>query len=220
MRISVGFGIAVTAMLLSGSMAFSQIPVEVMAGDKMATLDLMFFRFFKNKEGASSGLLYFNRNRASMDYAMTQTSNLPQFGSTNAFSWNPSFMKGLAPVVVCQIFGSGVFPKAGIQYALIRNNLTIFSWLVCETKQKPNLDFFFLARYTPAMTEKLNLFTQLELIAAFPADPSKNQVFTQRLRLGLKRKEFQFGLAADFSQTGRNAFLATTNSGGFLRYEF
>lgn len=63
-------------------------------------------------------------------------------------------------------------------------------------------------------------YAQIKEQAQLPYYCLKNQVFTQRLRLGLKRKEFQFGLAADFSQKGRNAFLATGNSGGFLRYEF
>ena len=112
--------------------------------------------------------MFFNRNRASLDYAMTSTSNLPQFGFTEAVSYNHPKLRGLAPVMVGQVFGSGFFPKAGIQLAYIKKEITLFSWLVSETRRDPTLDFFFLGRYTPRLTEKANLFCQMELLNAFP----------------------------------------------------
>lgn len=138
--------------------------VEVFAGHKKTTVDIMFFRFIKNKEGHNSKFLFFNRNRASIDYAMTETTNLPQFGFTEAFSYNHEKLKGFAPVVVASILNRGVYPKAGFQYAKIKMDYTIFSWLVAETLQEPNIDFFFLGRYTPKLTDKLNLFSQIELV--------------------------------------------------------
>lgn len=207
-------------MLLKGGMAFSQIPAELMTGNKKAALDLMFFRFFRQKDGSNTEFLFFSRNRTSVEYNPSKNSSLPQFGSTNALSWNPEFLKSLAPVFVCQVFSSGIFFKAGMQYAMVRKNMTLFSWLVCETKKEPNIDFFFLGRFTPALNKHFHLFAQLELIGAFPTAAAKNRIFTQRIRLGLKFREFQFGPAADFSQTGRNDFIASANTGGFLRYEF
>ena len=207
-------------MLLQGSMAFCQLPVEVFAGHKKATFDVMFFKFFKNKEGANSPWLFFNRNRASMDYAMTTSTNLPQFGFTEAFSYNHAKLKGFAPVAVAQISGGGVFPKAGVQFAFIRENVTFFSWLVSETKELPMVDFFVLARYTPRLSERLRLFTQVELVNAFPTSDVKSYLWIQRLRLGLKRMQFQFGMAADFSTVGRSDYISSNNLGGFLRYEY
>lgn len=210
----------VMAMLLYKGIAFAQIPVEIFAGHKKATVDIMFFKFFKNKEGPNSKFLFFNRNRASMDYAMTETTNLPQFGFTEAFSYNHEKLKGFAPVVVASILSKGVFPKAGIQFAKIKKDYTIFSWIVAETLNEPNVDFFFLARYTPKLTDKLNLFSQIELVNAIPTVEANNFAFTQRFRLGLKIKEFQFGAGLDLTQLGRNDFNQTKNYGGFLRYEF
>lgn len=211
---------ALLSVLLPGGMASAQIPVEVFAGNKKTTLDVMFFRFFKNKEGANSRFLFFNRNRASIDYSMTKSTSLPQFGFTEAFSYNHKKLGGLAPVVVAQVSGTGVFPKAGLQYAFINKKITLFSWVVSELKNEAGIDFFFLGRYTPAITEKVNAFCQLELVNAFPTAASKSYSFTQRFRLGLKLKEFQFGAAADFSSTGRTRLRTTGNTGGFLRYEF
>lgn len=208
------------ATFLFRGVAFAQIPVEVFAGHKKATVDIMFFKFIKNKKGHNSKFLFFNRNRASIDYAMTQTTNLPQFGFTEAFSYNHEKLKGFAPVVVASILNRGVYPKVGVQFAKIKKDYTIFSWVVAETLKEPNVDFFFLARYTPKLTDKLNLFSQIELVNAFPTVEKNNFTFTQRLRLGLKIKEFQFGAGLDLTQLGRSEFTKTENLGGFLRYEF
>lgn len=210
----------VMAMLLFRGIASAQIPVEVFAGHKKATVDIMFFKFIKNKEGHNSRFLLFNRNRASIDYAMTKTTNLPQFGFTEGFSYNHEKWKGFAPVIVASILNRGVYPKAGIQFVKIKKDYTIFSWLVAETLKDANVDFFFLARYTPRLTAKVNLFSQVELVNAFPSVAQNNFSFTKRFRLGLKIKEFQLGAGLDLSQSGRNDFLKTENYGGFLRYEF
>lgn len=210
----------VMAMLLFRGIAFAQIPVEVFVGHKKATADIMFFKFFKNKEAQNSDWLFFNRNRASIDYTMTSSTNLPQFGFTEAISYNNKKWKGFAPVAVVQILNKGVYPKVGIQFAKIKKDYTIFTWVVCETLENPNIDFFFLGRYTPKLTDKLNLFTQLELVNALPTLETNNFNFVQRLRLGLKVKEYQFGLGADFTALGRNNFITTQNIGVFLRHEF
>lgn len=220
MRVNFKILFVVMATLLFRGVAVAQIPVEVFAGHKKATLDIMFFKFFKNKEGQNSKFLFFNRNRASIDYAMTETSNLPQFGFTEAISCNDKRLKGFAPVVVVSVLNRGVYPKAGFQFAKIKSNYTIFSWLVSETLKEPNIDFFFLGRYTPKLTDKLKLFTQMELVNAFPTDDKNNFSFTQRFRLGLMLKEFQFGLGADFTAVGKTQFTNTQNMGAFLRYEF
>lgn len=198
----------------------AQIPVEVFGGHRKTTVDFMFFKFLKKKQGENSHWLFFNRNRAIVDYRMTKTTFLPQFGFTEAVSYNHPKLKGFAPVAVVQIFNSGVFPKAGIQYARIKKELTIFSWIVCETLKGPDLDFFLLFRFTPKLTAKLNLFTQIETVNAFPTNSKGIFNITQRSRLGLKIKDWQFGAGADLNEIGNNTLLFTYNFGGFLRHEF
>jgi hypothetical protein len=202
------------------STAKAQIPVEIFAGHERTTVDIMFFKYFKNNQGENSRWLFFNRNRASVDYRMTKTSYLPQFGFTEAISYNHEKLKGFAPVIVGQVLSWGVFPKAGIQYAHISKNMTIFTWLVCETLEKPDLDYFLLFRCTPKLTEKVNLFTQVESVNAFPTVSTENFSFTQRIRLGIQLKTYQFGAGADFNQTGNTTFAKIYNVGGFIRHEF
>lgn len=220
MCISIKVFSLVIVMLLFRGITVAQLPIEVFAGQEKTTVDIMFFKFFKNKEKQNSKLLFFNRNRASIDYKMTETTNLPQFGFTEAISYNDQKLKGVAPVVVLQVFNKGVYPKAGIQYSKIEKDYTIFSWLVCETLKNPTMDFFFLGRYTPKLTEGLNLFTQVELVNAFPCALKNNFNFVQRIRVGFKLKEFQFGAGIDLVENGRVIYTNTNNIGGFLRYEF
>jgi hypothetical protein len=198
----------------------AQIPVEVFAGHQKTSLDVMFFKFFKNKQGTSSKFLFFNRNRASIDYRQTPTSYLPVFGFTEALSYNHPALKGFAPVVVAQLNNKNIFPKAGLQYFHRKNEFTFFSWVVCETLENPNIDFFVLTRFEPKLSETFNLFTQLELINAFPTEANEQYNFIQRVRVGLKMKEWQIGVGTDFNELGNATFANSNNIGGFLRHEF
>lgn len=207
-------------MLLSRGMAVAQIPFEIFGGDKKTTIDLMFFRYFKKKNGTNSAVLFFNRNRTSIDYTMTTSSNLPQFGITEAISYNHPKWKGFAPVLVGQVFGSGMFLKSGIQFAYIKNELTLFTWLVSELEKEASFDYFFLGRYTPPLVKNLRLFSQVELVNTFPTAKSKNYSFTQRIRLGLKKKSYQWGIGVDLVALGRDNFATSQNTGIFLRHEF
>ena len=105
-----------------------------------------------------------------------------------------------------QIVNKGIYPKAGIQYARSDKHYTVFSWLVCETLTKPNIDFFLLARYTPALNKKFRLFTQIELVNAFPSASVNNFNFVQRIRLGFETDACQFGAGMDLTETGRGGF--------------
>jgi hypothetical protein len=212
--------LAGAAALLIRSAALSQIPVEVFAGHEKTTVDLMFFRFFKNGAGENSRFLFFNRNRASVDYRMTGKSYLPQFGFTEAVSYNHPLMKGFAPVIIGQVFSSGVYPKAGIQYYKSVGNFTIFTWLVSETLSAPMIDYYLLTRYEPSLTKRLGLILQAELVNGFRTDPSKQNTFIQRLRIGMKTNGWQFGGGSDFTEAEVNQYDFQQNSGIFIRYTF
>jgi hypothetical protein len=208
------------AAFLSGSAALAQIPVEFFAGQQRATADVMFFRFFKKNDTTSSPWLFFNRSRAAVDYRITSTSFLPQFGLTNAVSWNHAGARGFAPVLVGQVLYTGVYAKAGVQYAWIKKHITVFSWLVSELKRQPSFDYFLLLRYTPKLTAKLKLFTQFESINTLQYVKDVPQSFVQRFRLGLDAWQFQFGAGADVSFFGRTMYANSINTGVFIRHSF
>lgn len=199
---------------------WAQIPVEAFAGNQRSTIDVMFFKFLKNSRGENNRWLFFNRNRAAIDYRMTNMNHLPQFGFTEAFSYNHEKLKGLAPVLVGQILTVGVYAKAGLQYAQTKQTITLFTWLVCELKQQAALDYFLLFRYTPKLSEKTKLFLQIESVNSFPTNEKMLFNFTQRWRTGLQCRTFQWGTGLDFNQNGRGSFSQFSNLGIFIRNEF
>jgi hypothetical protein len=198
----------------------AQLAVEVYGGTRNTTLDILYFQFFKDKAGQPSKFLFFNRNRASIDYRQTSTAYLPQFGFTEAISYNHPRLKGFAPVLVAQVFGSGVYPKAGMQYVHSSASVTVFSWLVSETLRSPALDYFLLLRLTPRLNDNLNLFFQAESVNTWGTERGSRFSFTQRGRLGLKRREWQFGIGVDLNQTGRVEYSHFSNTGLFVKHEF
>lgn len=218
-RFNVMIWVAVALFLLKNG-ATAQIPVEVFGGDKKASFDLMFFKYFKNNAGQNSKFLFFSRERAVVDYQQTSSSKLPQFGFTEAVSYNHPVLKGFAPVLVGQVLNNGAFAKTGIQYAHVSKTLTVFGWTVLELDAKPFVDIFLMLRFTPELNKKWRLFSQIELINALPTDSHDFYTFTQRGRLGLGRLDWQFGLGADFVAFGRGIFSNTQNTGFFLRHTF
>lgn len=202
----------------------AQLPFEVFGGHQKTTLDLMFFKYFgalrHNPGQEKERWLFFNRNRASVDYRMTHNTFLPQFGFTEAFSYNHQAWRGLAPVALIQVLNTGLYPKAGLQYARIKNHLTLFTWLVTELVHLPKLDYFILLRWMPKLNGQLNWFTQLESINTIATERNALSVFTQRLRIGVSLKGYQVGAGGDLTQSKTEQVAYTRNLGAFIRHEF
>lgn len=208
----------ITASLYGGGVV-AQIPVEVFAGHEKASLDLMFFRFFDQPKTPQPRFLFFNRNRAVVDYRMTTTSRLPQFGFTEAISYNHPRTRGFAPVVVAQLTNNGIDPKAGIQFVLMGKGFTVFSWLVSELSSQANIDYYLLLRYLRPADRLWSPYAQLELLNTWLTATGNGQ-FTQRLRFGVSRVKFQFGIGTDLSERTNNGQGLMSNTGLFFRYEF
>ncbi|MCA2978671.1 MAG: hypothetical protein INH41_07300 [Myxococcaceae bacterium] len=197
--------------------------VEVFVGHQRATLDVMFFKFFElpargGQEPSRSDVLFFFRARAGVGYQAAD--GAPQFGLTSALSWNPSLLKGFAPVLVGQVFNRGPVAKAGVQYARVSRQLTAFSWVVSELQRTPAVDVFALVRAVHPLSELLALFFQVEALASFPTHAEQPFSFTERARVGLQLHRVQLGPALDVSHVGRGEFVHTLNVGGFARVEF
>ena len=216
-----------------GSVASAQIPSEIFVGTKRATIDVVFFKYFKNAKEENSRWLFFHRNRASLDIKTSLSQQSVLFGFTEAISYNHAKLKGLALVAVLSVLNGGLTPKAGVQYVSIRPQFTLFTWAVASIQQNTVLDYFLLMRYTPSLSTKIRAFVQLESVNAFhrPAtlwertgtlatQTAAPHSFTLRTRLGLKHQHFQWGVGLDQSFIGRNDFQKSSNPGIFVRYEF
>lgn len=214
--------ILTSALITLGlSILQAQIPIETVFGDKQATFDLMFFKYFKTRDAQNSKLLFFNRNIASFEYRRDSQRSLSFFSFTEAISYNDPNLKGFAPVLVMQFTNRGVYPKAGAQYVYIKRSLTIFSWLVSETMSQPEIDYYLLLRFTPKLSQKLNLYTQTESLNVFNTQNIVGNRHYQRFRIGIGLQNWQFGLAANLSIIDYSVSAdVQTNVGGFLRHEF
>lgn len=203
-----------------GSITSAQIPSEIFAGTKRATIDVMFFKYFKNSKEENSRWLFFHRNRASVDVNTSLRQQSVLFGFTEAISYNAPSLKGLAPVAVLSVLNGGLTPKAGVQYVSIHPQFTLFTWAVASLQQNTVLDYFLLMRHTPSISAKTKAFLQLESVNAFATQTAAAHSLTLRTRIGLKHHHFQWGIGLDQSFIGRNSFQKTTNPGIFVRYEF
>lgn len=200
---------------------FAQIPVELFVGNQRTTIDVLLIKGILDGENTRTPWTFLNRTRASMDHAITETERLPQFGFTQAVSYNHASFGGFAPVVVVLIKNEGVYPKAGIEFVRSTKHFTVFTWLVCRTTTLPDIDYFLIARwYMPALTERLRLFSQVETVNTLPTTTERSYSFTQRFRLGIAWEHLQVGIGTDFQQIGRASWHTTSNIGAFVRYEF
>ena len=208
--------------ILAGSTPARAQAVEMFAGDDAATVDVMFFNYFKDRAGEPSPVLLFHRSRALVDYDIDTSSrtNLPQFGMTNAVSYNPRAWRGFAPVAAVSITTNAVASKVGLQYARVRPTSTIFSWVVSEPHARPTVDLFFLGRYVHPITSTVGLFTQLESINGLSTEVDATSSFTMRSRLGIDVARWQVGVGVDLRHFTGAASATTTNIGLFTRHAF
>jgi hypothetical protein len=188
--------------------------VEVYAGHKRVGVDVLWFKNFRTKQEERIPVLFFSRNRASVDYNKDSPT---AFGSTNAISYN--FKNGLGIVAVAAFSNTGFTPKMGAQYFKQKNDFMFFGWIVSDVKDKGGMDLFGLFRYQPKINEKWRVFSQLELFPVYNFY-SETWSLTQRLRLGTKHHTWAVGFAADFNQTGENLMTTSHNLGVFLRNDF
>ncbi len=187
--------------------------VEVYAGHERVGVDLLWFKNFKNKQDERTPLLFFSRNRASVDYENSPAA----FGSTNAVSYN--FKNGLGIVAVASFLNAGFTPKAGVQFFKQKGDFMFFGWAVADIKDEGGADLFGLFRYQSKINEQWRVFSQIELFPIYNFS-AETWNLTQRLRLGAKHHTWAAGIMADFNQSGKDTFTTTHNLGIFLRNEF
>lgn len=205
--------ILVAVVLIGGIKNTKAQSVELYGGTERTGVDLMWFRYIKNKENKSTPFLFFSRNRASTGYK----TNSSLMGSTNAVSYN--FKNGIGLVLVGSFLNSGFTGKTGVQFYRQKNDWLFFGWLVADIKKAGNMDLFGMFRYTPALNNSWKLFSQLEL---FPVYQPKKGIWnlTERLRLGVKKNAWAGGMMMDLNQHSLAFLQAKHNMGIFIRHDF
>ena len=195
--------LAIACLLLSSSFGQS---LELMLGTERIFGDVQWFKPLDESYRWS----VFSRTRVTVDYEE----------NTNLFSGaylNYTTKSGLGVTILGRISSFTAGADAGIHFYKGGANLTLFALASISLSEELGYSWFSILRYTPALNENWNLYTSLELFSSFTKDGHSFSV--QRIRGGLKRDKYQFGLAINISETGSD-FTSEANPGIFIRREF
>ena len=184
---------------------FSQ-SLEIMVGHERIFADAQWLKFMD----AENHWSLFCRTRATVNYD----------NQTDLFSGaylNYTFNNGLGGSLVGKIGNSGGGADAGVHIFKAKSDWMLFGLASVGLKNELEYSWFSILRFTPKINEKWRIYTSLELFNLF--NKENHLVSVQRLRLGLDYQQFQFGAAANLTESGKN-WIGNSNVGGFMRKSF
>jgi len=180
--------------------------LELMAGDKQVFADVQWLKPLDQQFRWS----VFSRTRATLDY-----DNRPNV-FTGAYL-NYTTKAGLGASLVGKIGNSGGGVDAGLHFFKNRKNWMLFGLASVGLKKAPEYSWFSIFRFTPPLFSDWKLYSSLELYSLF--NNSGHIYGVQRVRVGLDKKGWQFGLGGELSEAG-NEFQTSSNTGLFFRKSF
>lgn len=208
MKLLKTIGAFILFFLLSGISAIAQpIPVELMIGQKYGTVNLAFSRNFSQ----NSRLGFFHMNSIQFDYKDKRNNGfiLQDLVYVETFK-NLRVAGGV-------VYSDGGFnTTAGLQYVYGGRKLFFLCAPRINIESDPSYDIMTILQYTPQISDRVKLYSRLQMLNLF--DSGGNIKSYQWIRLGLEVKGVQFGLAADVDEYGPNPS-ATSNFGVFIRKE-
>ena len=196
---------AVVFLLLSPFFAQAQ-SLELMAGHERIFADVQWLKPLDKDYRWT----VFSRTRATVDYD----------NNTNLFSGaylNYTRPSGLGISLVGKISNAGGGADAGLHIFKSKPKWMLFGLASVGLKSKLEYSWFSILRFTPDISEKWKLYSSLELFSLF--NKAGHVLSVQRIRLGVNRNNYQFGLALNLSEIGTN-FTSNSNVGGFIRKSF
>ena len=181
--------------------------VEVLAGDKSATLDS------KLKVNLGSRFSLFFRSRTTVDYHNKSS----YFGLLDV---NVDCGYGIDVFVEGRVIsGKEVVPRVGISYTGQLEDFGAALLLTAATTDKPDLEIHPIWSYRPRLNDKLRLVVRGEDITIFNKIGHNSSV--QRLRTGIEVEGYQLGPGVDFKEVGQGRNLKFDyNVGGFVSKSF
>ena len=153
----------------------------------------------------------FSRSRATVDY--DENSNL----FTGAYL-NYTTKAGLGATILGRISSGASGSDAGVHYFKKSEKIMFYGLLSVELDSRLAYSWFSIFHYTPELNDKWKLYSSLELFTNFRS--GKHVASVQRMRVGLDRQGYQFGLALNLSGFGADYEFTDENPGVFLRKQF
>lgn len=179
---------------------------EVMTGTKRVFIDAQYLKFFDAKNRFS----LFSRARATTEYDAPKTDLF-----TGAYL-NYTTKSGFGGTFLGRISSNNSGIDAGIHYFKATKSFMIYALPSININEELLYSWFSIIRFTPALDQDWKLYSSLELFSAFSQADHLSSV--QRLRVGLDKKGYQFGLAVNLNES---RFSNTDiNPGIFFRKQF
>ncbi len=182
---------------------------EVMPGNNFVFTDVQFFKSFDKKYQTT----LFSRTRARITY--DDEKGVDFFSGAYL---NYTTKSGIGGSVIGRINNIGFDLDVGIHFYKQKKNFSIFVLPSVSLTSRGVYSWFSIFRFRPQLNEYWKWYTSLELFSAF--DKSTHVASTQRIRIGLDFKTFQFGLAMNVTKFGEKWKKVNDNYGVFLRKEF
>lgn len=198
------------ALLCIGALSANKIQaqsLEVMPGSERLFVDVQWLKTFDGERRWS----LFSRTRATVDYENTTGLYFGNFV-------NYTGKTGLGASLIGSATATGAKSELGVHYFKMSKNVMVFALAYYELSNTVSYSVFSITRYRPEISERLKLYTSLELYSNFRK--ADHNISFQGLRLGLEKKTVQFGLALNYYQTGNELNTLLVNPGLFVRKEF
>ena len=177
--------------------------LDIVAGNENVTVDAI----VSGEIAPRTTLLL--RGTTDIDYDKTPTM---MFGSADL---KPNIWRDLYLVFEGQVTDyAGVDPRIGLETFFATDDLFLFSLNTVGYVGGVNAEALFLAQYTPAISEKVDLFAQGENITRVGTEG--HEFSLQRLRLGVDVNGYALGAAANLTEAGGVSY----NVGGFISTTF
>ena len=179
---------------------------ELMTCKERIFIDAQYLNFFDEQNRVS----LFSRARATAQYDEQRTDLF-----SGAYL-NYTTKAGFGGTILGRISSTNSGVDVGIHYFKASKNFMIYALPSINLSDELLYSWFSILRFTPTLKNDWKLYSSLELFSAFGQIGHLSSV--QRVRLGLDRKGYQFGLAVNlnasrFSETD-------VNPGVFIRKQF
>ncbi|MEM9834312.1 MAG: hypothetical protein AAF944_27025 [Bacteroidota bacterium] len=194
-------------ILVLGGIKVCAQSLELMPGTERIFIDIQWLKTFDQARRWS----LFSRSRATVDYE--ENTNL----FTGAYL-NYTTPSGFGGTLVGRISTSGAGGDIGGHFFKAKESFLIYALASVDINTEFVYSWFSIVRYTPRLNDTWRVYTSLELFSNFNTDGHIASV--QRLRAGVDRQGYQFGLALNLAGLGQDYSTTDTNPGIFVRKQF
>jgi hypothetical protein len=183
---------AIYLILFASSIKAQQLRVEAMPGNKN-----YWYQHVITTEFDSSRLGFLNTS--SLQYFIRESNTELMTQSYLTYKLHSHIKLGLGSFYASQ---PGFKPSFNLQYAATRKNWSLFLIPRVDVWRKASYDLFLLYEYKPAISKDLKFYLRVQAMSNYRR-LIHNRSY-QLLRVGLQRKNIQFGIAANYDAYGED----------------